>query len=250
MKKFNLITKVAELQDLLPVLQDKLGEKLYFRGAEDVTYELIPSIGRKQKVLNQSQHLVKNKLEEKNLLQCFRRHTYEHRHRVLSEWESLFLARHHGLPTRLLDWTVNPLIALFFACLKPKTEVKSLGGAIWVFVKSRSWKEDIDVFKINDPFAIKGIRLIYPFNPSPRITAQSGVFTIHARPRFDLRRLQRERIKERCDIGKLECILVPEAAKLSLLRELHRLGVHHRSVFPDLTGIAESIVSRTVLFPW
>jgi hypothetical protein len=249
MSVFAEITKVSELQELLHVLQQELGSMLYFRGVEDDTYELLPSIGRKQKVLDQSGYLVKNILEEKNLLQCFRRHTYEHHQRLLSEWEALFLARHHGLPTRLLDWTVNPLVALFFASIKHRTESNSLGGAIWVFVKSGDWKEDIDVFSTGDPFEIKGIRLLYPFNPSPRITAQSGVFTIQEDPRLDLRRVQRERTDE-CDIGRLECLLVPEKSKLTLLKELHRIGIHHRSVFPDLTGIAESIISRTLLFPW
>lgn len=246
---FAEITKVSDLQELLQVLAEELGNKLYFRGSEDDTYGLLPSIGREQKFLDRSDYLVKNTLEEKNLLQCFRRHTYEHHQRLLSEWEALFLVRHHGLPTRLLDWTVNPLVALFFASIKPKRESNSLGRAIWVFVKSRDWREDIDVFSINDPFTIKGIRLLYPFNPSPRITAQSGVFTIQEDPRFDLRRVQHER-KDECDIGRLECLLVPEEAKLTLLKELHRIGIHHRSVFPDLTGIAESIISRTLLFPW
>jgi len=244
------ITTVSQLHDAVKGLLHELGPKLYFRGQSDDHYSLTPSIGREQRLLSESRLLVTSVAEEQNLLHCFRRHTYEHHHRVLSQWESLFLARHHGLPTRLLDWTTNPLIALFFACLAFKTEPASDGGAIWVFSKRGAWMDDVDVFDPrDDPFGVSGVRILYPFNPSPRITAQSGVFTIQEDPRFDLRRLQDEPMPD-CDIDRLTMLSIPEESKLSLLRELHRIGVHHRSVFPDLDGIAASIVTRTVLFPW
>jgi hypothetical protein len=245
------ITRVSQLHDALEELYRELGSKLYFRGQPDDRHPLVPSIGRMHTVLDQSRLLVTDVEEERNLLHCFRRHTYEHRQRVLSQWESLFLARHHGLPTRLLDWTTNPLVALFFACLSFKSVPESNGGAIWVFSKRSQWFDDIDVLdsRNDDPFSLKGIRIVFPFNPSPRITAQSGVFTIQADPRLDLCKLQTEPLPD-CDIGKLTMLTVPEQSKLTLLRELHRIGIHHRSLFPDLGGIATSIVTRTVLFPW
>lgn len=245
------ITSVACVLEAVRSLADMLGGKLYFRGHADETYALIPSVARTHTVLTEARTLTTTASEEANLLHCFRRYTYEHRQRVLTLWEALFLARHHGLPTRLLDWTTNPLVALFFACAARSTDSASEGGAIWSFVKRRPWSEDVDVFdpSLEDPFAVPGIRVLFPFNPTPRITAQSGVFTLQDDPSFDLRRLQTEHRPD-CDIEELRALKIPEDAKLPLLRELHRVGIHDRSLFPDLEGVAKSIIARTVLFPW
>jgi hypothetical protein len=72
----------------------------YFRGhREDQAQRLTPSIGRE---FHYAGHTVKfDRDQERSLLQRFRRHAYKHYNRVLSEWEVLFLARHHELPVRI-----------------------------------------------------------------------------------------------------------------------------------------------------
>jgi hypothetical protein len=91
---------------------------LWFRGQADADWELKPSLGR----LIEHGGLYDPTIEptdlfqtESVLLQRFKRDGYPFVQRMLTDWEAITLGQHHQLPTRLLDWTSNPLVALFFA---------------------------------------------------------------------------------------------------------------------------------------
>ncbi len=88
-------------------------EKLWYRGLSRSTYQLIPTIGRELEYAEKSKTF--DKREELDLLHRFRRRAYPMVGRIMGHTEAMLLARHHGLPTRLLDWTASPLFALYFA---------------------------------------------------------------------------------------------------------------------------------------
>src|SRR5260370_35483867 len=79
---------------------------IWFRGSTNSDHRLVPSIGRTPFKLDHERALIN--MFKQNAVQF----TYE---RPQSEWEWLFLARHHTVPKRLLDCTVCPLIGLYFA---------------------------------------------------------------------------------------------------------------------------------------
>ncbi|MCM0148652.1 FRG domain-containing protein [Photobacterium galatheae] len=100
------------------VYKDKSGGPEYvFRGVTDQSHKLIPSLGRgiEDGVYGDISSVEHELNKEFKRLSAPVLSTYD---TPKTDFEWLFLAQHYGLPTRLLDWTSNPLVALFFAVEK------------------------------------------------------------------------------------------------------------------------------------
>jgi hypothetical protein len=222
--------------------------RIFFRGHGQPTSGLGPSIGREHHYLGRS--LTFDPQVERKFLKQFRRYAYEHFGRMPNEWENLFLARHHGLPTRLLDWTSNPLVALYFAAFYEHDAAIADGeaqgnarlrlpGTIWA-IQQGSDIDELDIFnERRPPLEIPGIKLVHPFNPTPRMTAQSGYFTLHGDPWVDMVSEAGKDYRPRdLDIIKLIRWPIPERNKTTIILELERLAINSRTLFPDLEGLA------------
>ena len=236
------ITAASQLIEMMSGVKGAM----YFRGQSDVKRGVLPTIARLHCYAGHPMNGF-NFSQERDLFHQFRRHTYPHRQRVLEEWEALFLARHHGLPVRLLDWTYNPLVALYWAC--KHDDISSVDGAIWAIRRRESNKYDhLDVFEEKKPFGVKGIRLIYPYYPTQRMVAQAGLFTIHGDPSKDLTRLASNHYDEKdCDIETGQLYLVPKECKPHLLLQLERCGINARTLLPELDGIASGLWQTQVM---
>lgn len=101
---------------------------LLFRGQMEKSWDLLPGLARPKYFRPEILQF------ENNILSEFKRRAIPFLPKTFnssSEWEWLALAQHYKLPTRLLDWTENPLVALFFAFefVKDNNEDR----AVWIF---------------------------------------------------------------------------------------------------------------------
>jgi type I restriction enzyme M protein len=168
----------------------------------------------------------RNTVHEKQMLMEFKRISLPYINLMPeNDWDWLALAQHHGMPTRLLDWTTNPLVALFFSCMREKNFERDV--AIYVFVN----EDTLGYISNKDISPFDGDRdcFLKPSNFSPRIVAQSSVFSCHQTVEnvFTHDSIRKVRIK-----GKSTSSIFPQ---------LNTLGIHHHSIFPDLDGVAGNI---------
>jgi len=207
---------IKTLQKFHKTVQSYDPNRDIFRGVLDTNYKLVPRLGRKEMQFTRPLEVA-----EKKLLRLFKYYAapFLPKH-DLSNWELLAIAQHHGLPTRLLDWSRNPLVAAYFAVDREFNG----NGAVYVL----KGKMFIDI-EANDPFQIKAVSKFIPAHITPRIAAQSGLFTIHPKP------------SKAFDSSNVDKLVIVNSLRRQLKSVLYRYGIHRGSLFPDLDGTASHI---------
>jgi hypothetical protein len=253
--KEKVIGSFAEFHEALEEMQKQLGVRLYgqtlYRGQEKAGWGLVPGIGRRRHLeLYRAHGWDRDRMvaDEWRMVQDFRRQAGAYLGRMPDEgWETWVLAQHHGIPTRLLDWTHSPLAALYFAVERPSKDDDNDDSAVWLLYLPKGLLPPPDVrvpkgFSIPPrdverphPMNVEEVRAYMPGHEVPRVRAQLGVFTVHPDPTEPL---QPAHLPDTARLGK---VVVKNSARQQIKFTLANYGISRQTLFPNLDGLAESI---------
>ena len=180
------IEKIDRFEDFIEAFGHPFCEdERTYRGVKDASFNLIPSLGRLTQY--DDDQLVDYELR---VMDEFKR-----RSRALlsytptSEWDWIFLAQHHGIPTRLLDWTSNPLVALYFAVEdKSDTDFAIYSGFFNRLYQNSSGGMEVPyrngprTTDLISPYEVEEVFAVHPTHRHQRYINQSGFFTIQPAP--------------------------------------------------------------------
>lgn len=232
--KTTVIKSFNEFVELIAT-QYSCGHHIYRGVTDQINHTLVPSIGRNGTY---------NSEDEDEILAQFKRRSIPS---IITtpknDWEWLAIAQHYGLPTRLLDWSLSPLVAAYFATQAKIVNNKLAsccpnGGAIYVLHFCNYINPDEDPF----PFHYDKVGVIYPPHISPRISGQLGVFTTQPKPNEELAITIDERFPD-----EVEKIIFDAATTEEIQKKLFLLGVREDMLFPDLDGYSRSIAFRKLM---
>jgi hypothetical protein len=193
---------------------------------------------------------------EEHVLRNFARYSRPHLAHASDEWELLVAAQHHGVPTRLLDWSYSPLVAAHFATIAGGDRDRVIWQLDWKRVHRHFGFPELalliqDLQKLvgragaftpwqliaegrgGRPFAC----MVEPATLDARISAQAGVFTICS----DTSRAFDEFLADHDLRDALARYVIPADAVDYVRDQLDLVGIDERRLFPDLDGVAAQL---------
>lgn len=223
-----------------------------YRGTADQQWNLVPSLNR---ICGHDLSL------ESQVFGSFRKYGYAELADYSGFWQLLPVAQHHGLPTRLLDWTYSPLVAAHFAT--EDTSCYDRDGVIWCLdVKAfHPFMPEILRLKLRDTdsniFTIGMLEALVPnfdwmrtlsdepyaifFEPSSmidRIVNQYALFSVVSDPSVLLSQI--------IENNQIACrkIIIPKEVKLEIRDKLDYINISERMIYPGLDGVCKWITRR------
>ncbi len=254
------INTLSELLDAVtPSTPDPASGRLrdwsVYRGASNAEWSLLTSLDR---LGGENPAHTKGHLEE-HILRTFIRYSRPYvQQPPLNEWELLVIAQHHGVPTRLLDWSYSPFVAAHFATLNPAPKGDRI---IWKLdwkkvheyfdfqplafliedldevLRGKGHESPWDLFKANGSQRSDFACLFDPPAVDVRLVAQTAAFTLcsdKTQP-FD-------HFLRRCGLAStLTRYVIPAAYVDGVRDQLDLCGIDERKIFPDLDGVAAQV---------
>jgi len=234
--------------------------KVWFRGLSNIRYKQVPTFHREGYKIE----------DEIYLMNLFKQNSHELLSQIPdNEWEWMFLMRHHELPSRLLDWTENPLVGLYFAVRPREEESESKpakDGVLWCLLPTRlnrlalGWPDDDyslpmfthneaeftrgenDILNLYLPSQMKGLSRRATRPPAAaiakranrRMQAQAAVFTIH--------HMNKDPLENSGGGIHVWRYRIPAQSKKSIYANLRRIGITERTLFPSLDNVAKEAI--------
>lgn len=244
----------------------KPGERCFYRGHADSQWDLTPSLFREKKFAKNRRYI------EEVLFHEFNARVKEHPGVNSSGWDILFMMRHHGVHTRILDWTEDFAVALFFALeeqITPekadprKSSSQTPDPCLWLLnpysLNYNNWwgyrgllapkylgsepegKDDSKFYDYSDyidndwPFDWEKPVAIRPVQRTQRIQAQNGFFTIHG---------DNEKALDKLSAKHLRKIHIPRNIHEMAKEFLELAGINLYRLFPEPDALAKTIWAR------
>jgi len=205
------------------------GAGVWFRGQSDSSWSLLPKAGRSSHYLPDNRDLGR--------FNAWRHDAYPYLDvDIQRDFEMLAYAQHHGLATRLLDWTANPLVAAYFS-VSADADKDGL-----IFCYSPEVFVDLETAKIRQD-GLHGAGLITPAFDG-RMLNQKGLFTVHSPPDASL---EVQPISFMPEEPNLHILVIPAELKEDLRLQLGDYGITEHFIFPDVDGVARHINADTEL---
>ncbi|WFU76574.1 FRG domain-containing protein [Bradyrhizobium sp. CB2312] len=243
---------LAELFSLIEKLPGPQGH--LFRGQRNAAWSLIPTLYRLTPNIHGGSIAESFNVFEAELIDRFFREGLPYLPPISRSYSNdRALAQHFGAPTRLLDWSEDPLVATFFAVEQWETTTDA--AVFMIIPEARFRPEDVKDFKALQSIAFR------PPAIDRRIPAQRSMFTFHPHEPKDQPFVP---LEQRPNIGinvsnphgaggsarAFAKIVIPQPLKEQLFLRLSRIGIDRRNLFPGLDGVGADTAARALSGQW
>lgn len=254
-------TPITTIKDFTEFVENILltpDEIAWYRGVGKISHKLKPSLYRRVDLIEVIHFLDL----EKQIINRFKQRSIPYLTRpLIDDWDNLFFMQHYRVPTRLLDWSEHPYIALYFALTSApfdrNTNRYTEDASVWVLnpilwnqtaLRHLTFKGGIlsqDSQQVKYYFPVTDLDMI-PENPlaiygshnSPRIVAQRGVFTIFGK---NLNPMENIYVDNDFPQDSLRKLIIPKDNIPNLLKSIISIGYTDSVIFPDLDGLGKEL---------